>query len=319
QVSDTGIGIPTTDLETIFDAFVQAQIVNRSQRGTGLGLAISRQFVRLLGGDITVHSEVNRGSTFVFDIPLVLTHKARHSAPTSQHRVVALAPGQPEFRILVVDDQPDNRAVLCQLLTQVGFDVREAENGQAAIALYKIYQPHLIWMDMRMPVMDGYEATRQIRTLQNSPPHPPRPSTIIALTASVFEEKREAVLAAGCDDFVRKPYQYATIFEKLTEYLGAQFIHNDRPSADPPSVAPLVSDDDLLTGQPISAFLQVLSPKWIQQLQDAAIQADSNELYRLIQQVPEEQGAITQALTQWVQQFNYDRILAWIEAIQARN
>lgn len=336
QVSDTGVGIPAAEREAIFDAFVQAQAVKRSQRGTGLGLAISRQFVKLMGGDIVVHSQVGKGSTFIFDIPLVptaaLPTQLNHRGPD----VVGLAPGQPRYRILVVDDQADNRAVLSQLLIEVGFEVREAADGQAAVELFQTYQPHLIWMDMRMPVMDGYEATQKIRELENAllTTEPAIESynaqsqsipvdrqekgvpsamnslgnsrvKIIALTASVFEEKREAVLAVGCDDFVRKPYKYAAIFAKLSEHLGVRFIYRE-------AVAIASTLSSATSAETVSSATNI-SADWLNALRQAAIQVDGEQLETLIQQLPSSQQTIAQQLGQWVAQFEYDRILEWID------
>ncbi|MEM9002877.1 MAG: response regulator [Cyanobacteria bacterium P01_F01_bin.86] len=355
RVNDTGVGIPGTELETIFDAFVQAKTIRRSERGTGLGLAISRQFVQLMGGDIVAQSLLAKGSTFIFDMPLVPTKAIQRGSPQPQSQVVALAADQPEQRILVVDDQPDNRAVLCQLLTQVGFDVREAANGKEAIALYQQYYPHLIWMDMRMPVMDGYEATRQIRELANvteweeetgkaedigeelktqnlstefqmppaaypthsssspqtprSTPHQHPTPKIIALTASVFEEKREAVLAAGCDDFVRKPYQDAIIFEKLAEYLGVKYVYTDTVDS------PALPADAMTVDNVISEVLQVMPVDWVESLHQAAVQVDGDRLQALIQQLPDTHHHLAQQLTQLVHQFEYDRIISWVESI----
>ncbi|NER79331.1 MAG: response regulator [Leptolyngbya sp. SIO1D8] len=323
RVADTGAGIPATELDTIFDAFVQAKVIRKSQRGTGLGLAISRQFVRLMGGDIVVYSLLGKGSTFIFDIPLVLTEKTHSRIRQTRSQVVSLAPGQPQHRILVVDDQPDNREVLRQLLMQVGFEVYEATNGQEAIAQYERHHPSLIWMDMRMPVMDGYEATRQIRQRQQETPDTlvnQRPCVIIALTASVFEEKREAVMAAGCDDFVRKPYQDSTIFEKLTEYLGVRYVCTEvdaNPSTPLPNETPTDSDrlPETLNSLPTDA-LQNLPTDWIEHFYQAAVQVDSDRLNDLIQQIPEEQDPLAQHLSQLVYQFEYDRILTWIDSIQ---
>ena len=358
KVSDTGVGIPAAEVETIFDAFVQAQAVKRSQRGTGLGLAISRQFVKLMGGDILVNSEVGQGSTFIFDIPLVLTAAAQQEPADPRANVVGLAPEQPSYRILVVDDQPDNRAVLSQLLTEIGFDVREAVNGEAAIALYESYQPHLIWMDMRMPVMDGYEATRRIRALaraggaesrewrvergdsaavnqpaeSSSLPAPPPPATpspttplpatkIIALTASVFEEKREAVLAAGCDDFVRKPYRYALIFQKLVEHLGVEFIYRDESSPDAAPGNQFTSSEKQTQVSSASSVLEAtvasdLAAEWLDYVHQAAIQVDGEQLQTLIHQLPATQAPLAQALTQLVAEFEYDHILEWIKTVR---
>lgn len=353
RVSDTGIGIPQTELTSIFDAFVQAGVVKRSQRGTGLGLAISQQFVQNMGGAIVAHSLLGQGSTFLFDIPCIPVKIPHPSSSQPHSQVVKLAPGQPQYRILVVDDQPDNREVLSQLLTQVGFDVQEAEDGKKAVDLYQSFQPALIWMDMRMPVMDGYEATRKIRALEkqttdkrvhthiamqeavrrsSADDGPGRVASlsslaiqetstvIIALTASVFEEKRAAVMAAGCDDFVRKPFREATIFAKLTEYLGVQYLYR---SLQTESMAGLPTEGRL--SPPEGAIvLPLLSPEeygslgteWIEGLYQAAVQADGEALQNLIEQISPSHWELAQALKSLIHQFEYDRILKWIESVR---
>ena len=385
RVSDTGVGIPETDLEVIFDAFIQAKITKRSQRGTGLGLAISRQFVKLVGGDIIAHSVLGKGSTFIFDIPLTLPKFHQGDSRQTRPQVIALAADQPSHQILVVDDQLDNRSALCQLLMQVGFEVFEAADGEEAIALYKEHHPRLIWMDMRMPVMDGYEATRRIRAMESGgdagtrgrrdtgkkvrgewedagtrgrgdagkkvrgewedagtrgrrdtgreesgneevggdsafcllPSAFPRP-IIIALTASVFEEKREAVMAAGCDDFVRKPYREAIIFEKMAEYLGVEYVYAD---AGPMPLTP-PSDEFDAVGQPLSRFstaaLRTMPTVWVDRFYQAAVQVDGDRLHALIQQMPASQSQLARQLTHLVHQFEYDRIINWIESFREK-
>ncbi|MEL6384620.1 MAG: histidine kinase dimerization/phospho-acceptor domain-containing protein [Cyanobacteria bacterium J06626_18] len=323
RVTDTGVGIPEAELGTIFDAFVQARMVERSQRGTGLGLAISRRFVRLMGGDIIAHSMLAKGSTFIFDIPLIHTEAIQSGTSQPPSQVVAIAPGQPRHRILVVDDQPDNRSALSQLLTQVGFDVCEAANGEAAIAAYQQYRPHLIWMDMRMPVMDGYEATRCIRELEEQETGNREQGignrregagpVIIALTASVFEEKREAVMAAGCDDFVHKPYRDSIIFEKLARYLGVKYVYADTevPEARAGANNAAKSEDGFA-----STVLDKMPADWMESLYHAAVQVDSDRLSELIQQIPDSQKPLAKHLSQLTHQFEYDHIIDWIESIR---
>jgi len=135
---------------------------------------------------------------------------------------IGLEPGQPTYRILVVEDKWANRQLLVRLLAPLGFEVQEATNGQEAIALWQDWHPHLIWMDMRMPVMDGYEATREIKARSGD-----RSPVILALTANAFEEERLVALAIGCDDFIRKPCQEEVILEKMAEYLGVRYIYTD--------------------------------------------------------------------------------------------
>ncbi|MEM5838773.1 response regulator, partial [Pediococcus acidilactici] len=129
----------------------------------------------------------------------------------------------PVYRILVAEDKPTNRLLLVTLLSSLGFEVREVENGQAAVAMWESWEPHLIWMDMQMPVMNGYEATKHIKASLKG-----QATVIIALTASAFEEQRQAILSVGCDDFMHKPFREENLLAKISEQLGVQFIYEEK-------------------------------------------------------------------------------------------
>ena len=163
EVEDTGPGIASQELDTLFEAFVQTKTGKAAQEGTGLGLPISRQFVQLMGGDMTVSSQIGQGARFKFDIHVQRVEAEAINVTQPNRRVIGLEANQPGYRILIVDDKPINRQLLIKLLTPLGFDLKEASNGQIAIEICQQWEPHLIWMDMRMPVMDGYEATRRIK------------------------------------------------------------------------------------------------------------------------------------------------------------
>ncbi|PMB17883.1 hybrid sensor histidine kinase/response regulator, partial [Fischerella thermalis CCMEE 5319] len=158
EVEDTGAGIASEEINNLFEAFVQTETGKRSQEGTGLGLAISRKFVQLMGGDITVKSVVGKGSIFAFDIQVSLAEMTQLPQLSSQ-RVKCLAPDQPIYRLLIVDDNQDHRQCLIKLLKPLGFEIQQAENGKQGIAIWESWCPHIIFMDMQMPIMDGYEAT----------------------------------------------------------------------------------------------------------------------------------------------------------------
>jgi CheY-like chemotaxis protein len=218
EVEDTGAGIAPEEMDTLFEAFVQTETGRQSQQGTGLGLPISKQFIELMGGALTVTSQIGKGTCFQFDIPVQLSDASKVGGYTVTQRVISLEPNQQAYRILVVDDRWENRQLLLKLLQPIGFQVQAASNGQEAVERWRDWYPHLIWMDMRMPVMNGYEATQVIKShLQG------QATIIIALTASTLEEERAVVLSAGCDDFVRKPFAEAIIFETMAKYLGVRY------------------------------------------------------------------------------------------------
>ena len=255
----------------------------------------------MLGGSISVESIPDEGSTFSFCIQA-------HSADPDQlpvmplGEVVKIAPNQPDYKILVVEDVLSARQLMVTLLSQVGFEVKTAEDGERAIALYKSWQPHLIWMDIRLPVIDGYEATKRIRACSGSP------VKIIAITASAFERERDAVLASGCDDFVRKPFQTHIIFEKMAEHLGIEYVYkSDSPSEATDSTA-IVSDTEFIRLVKPEQ-LTVMPDEWLKQFHQAAVEVDTDALQQLIGQIPAEHHTLIRSLQQLVQQFCFDELI----------
>ncbi|MDD2760323.1 MAG: PAS domain S-box protein, partial [Methylomonas sp.] len=218
EVCDTGCGIAQEDLSRIFQPFYQTEQGVARGEGTGLGLAISREFVRLMGGRIDATSEPGLGSTFAFSIPLPRVDSAVVSPVRG--RVLGLAPNQPRVRVLVAEDHADNRKLMVTLLQSAGFDVRVAENGLQAVEIFQSWKPDLIWMDMRMPVMDGYAATKAIRDLPGG-----RGVKVAALTASALQEERQAILDAGCDDFLAKPVDQDRLFVIMGDLLHLEYRH----------------------------------------------------------------------------------------------
>ncbi|MGK7872192.1 MAG: response regulator [Xenococcaceae cyanobacterium] len=298
EVEDTGPGIAPAELDNLFNAFVQTEAGQKSEQGTGLGLAISREFVGLMGGDITVSSILGRGTIFKFDIQIRLA-QAGASIQTQQptRQVIGLAPGQLRYRILVVEDKWENRQLLVKMLTSLGFEVREASNGQEGVALWSSWSPHLILMDIRMPVMNGYEATKQIKA------HPKGQGTaIVALTAGVFEEERTLALSSGCDDFVPKPFREEVLLEKIGEYLQVRYLYEDEAQSTSPK------SDASSSESPLSA-LEVMPNEWVAQLHHFAAAADAEEIFRLLEQIPEENAPLAQAIADLVNDFYFDQIM----------
>jgi PAS domain S-box-containing protein len=303
EVEDTGPGISPEDLEHLFQPFVQTETGQKSQEGTGLGLAISQKFVQLMGGEIAVKSVLESGTTFSFSIQTYVIEADGLPISVANREVVSLEPGQPEYRILIVEDRVENRQILMQLLTPVGFQVREAEHGQEAIEIWEQWSPHFIWMDIRMPVMDGYQATKRIVSACEAKGC--KPPIIIALTGSVFEEDRRVALSMGCNDFVRKPFRTDIIFEKMEEYLGLRYVYAD--SSPPVAIAatPPAEETFTMTAQ----GLRVMPGEWIGQLHQAATKVNAKQVLSLIQQIPEQHAPLAQALTQLVDDFCFEEIV----------
>jgi PAS domain S-box-containing protein len=297
RVEDTGAGIAVDELANLFQAFLQTRSGKNAQEGTGLGLVISQKFTRVMGGDLRVESEVGRGSVFSFTIPVevVGASEVDKSAPA---RLVIGILGDRSYRILVVDDKEDNRKILENLLTQVGFRVREATNGQEAIALWQDWKPDFIWMDMRMPVLDGYEATRQIKACDRD-----QKTIIIALTASVFEEEKATVLAAGCDGFLRKPFREAEIFETIAHFLDIEYVYAES-FTDPPRQDS--GENDTL----MKESLENLSRDWVEEFLRSIRLADFTTAERAIASLQPHHPILAATLKKSLDNFDYEFLLA---------
>jgi signal transduction histidine kinase/ligand-binding sensor domain-containing protein/DNA-binding response OmpR family regulator len=217
EVEDSGPGIRLEDQSRIFEPFVQAGTSSR-QKGTGLGLAITRQFVEMLGGTIRVASSPGRGSTFRAEIPAAEA-QGDEVAESQFRREYVLEDGQPDIRVLVVDDDADNRDLLNRLLRTAGFQVRVASGGAEGIELFQAWQPRFIWTDLQMPGMNGVEMARSIRKLDGG-----LEVKIAALSASADSAERTSVFAANMDEFLRKPYRSHEIFECLARHLAVKYI-----------------------------------------------------------------------------------------------
>ena len=306
EVEDSGPGIAPEEMDSLFETFAQTTTGRQVAEGTGLGLCISRRFVRLLGGDIRVRSEVGKGSTFAFDIRAHVVENESLQRPAAPRRIIGIKPGQPHFKILVVDDNSDGRRLLLEMLEPFEFELREAENGQEAVEIWQEWLPHLIWMDMRMPVMDGYEATQTIREIAKKDPTLPK-TVIVAQTASSFEEERAQILGAGCDDHLRKPLQETDVFELLQKHLSVRFVYEEATRQ--PATNQDQRAEDVLTPEALAG----LPAEWLEAVKQAARRGDFLSLTSLIQQIREQDQTLAGALTQLVEDFEYDEILALMD------
>ncbi|MBN1993698.1 MAG: response regulator, partial [Anaerolineae bacterium] len=309
EVEDTGIGIAPGELEAIFEAFVQAAGGQQARQGTGLGLPISREFVRAMGGELTASSKVGRGSRFQFDIPVAVVTAAEVPGLQPGRRAGGLEPGQRAadggpYRLLIVEDQETNREVLIKLLQPLadptgkrGFDLREAVNGQEALEIWETWQPHLIWMDMRMPVLDGHETTRRIKATPQG-----QKTIIIALTASAFDEDRTTMLAEGCDDFVNKPFQVGEIFDMLAKHLDVRFVYEETEEVGRPVEA-----------QNLKTAIQILPVELRVKLEEAITRLDMETIGRVIEEIRHHAAPVADELANLAGDFKYEQILALIQ------
>jgi signal transduction histidine kinase/CheY-like chemotaxis protein len=302
EVDDTGPGIRMEDREKMFLPFVQVGGQNSKESGTGLGLTISKQNIELMGGRIGVDSEFGKGSLFYFEIPAMLPAVAGTSIVPQDRRVTGLADGQPHFRLLIVEDQPDSRLLLRKLLEPLAFHLREAVNGQEAVNVFHEWHPDLIWMDIRMPVMDGMEATRIIKRTEFG-----AHTKIIALTAHALSEERLEILAAGCDDFIRKPYRETEIFQALAKHLGVKFMYAGEQAA----VSEHFSGQDL-------AELSCLHPALIRDLTKAVESLDGQFCHTVIGQIGDRSPGLSEHLHRMVENMQYQELLSTLDKLNKK-
>ncbi len=312
EISDTGVGIAASELKNLFKAFVQTSSGQKYQEGTGLGLKISQQFVQLMGGEITAESEVGYGTTFRFTLPVQIVEADQTEIETVKRRVIALEPNQPRYRILIIDDQPENRQLLLEFLSPVGFDVQTTYNGRDAIEIWLKWQPHLIFMDLRMPVMDGCQTTCCIRETENywvklnqekAPLLPP--TQIIAMTASLLDDDQIATQCVGCDNFIRKPFKEHQIFDLIAQHLEVRYIYeecNQSLLAEPTPKITLTSTD-----------FDNFASDWFTQFHRAILECNGQKMKDLIDEIMPDHKLIAQALLQLVDDFQYDQLLSLIE------
>lgn len=297
EVKDTGPGIHREDREHIFAPFVQLGDQPPTEASSGLGLAICRQYVELMGGAIGVAGEPGKGSVFYFEIPVTVLAPETMPAARQRGRVIGMAEGQPRYRLLIAEDQPENRLLLHKMLEPFGFDLREAANGQVAVAIFAEWRPHLIWMDIRMPIMDGLEATRHIKATDAG-----EQTRIVAITAHALEKERREILAAGCDDFIRKPYKDVEILEALTKNLGVRFVYEEETT--PVAVAMELN----------AAALAELPDELLKTLEQALSRIDINAVGRAIEGIRAHHPSLADALAAVARDLQFGRMLWMVRA-----
>ncbi len=299
EIQDTGPGISPDEQNRLFRHFEQTKTGQQTGTGTGLGLAISREFVRLMGGDITLKSEVGKGSVFTIRLPLQEGEAKAVEGKEKPRHVLRLKSSQPTCRVLIADDIEDNRQLLAQLLTPVGFEIRLATNGEEALREFEQWRPHLILMDFRMPVMDGHEAIRRIRSMPAS-----KDTKIIAVTASALDENRQDLMAIGADDFISKPFREAELFQKIHSHVGVEYIYANQPAVT--SQEEMVElTPDCLAGWPSD----IIDP-----MRQAVITADLDQLLAIIGAVEAHDLKVARALRSLAESFQYQKLLDLLSA-----
>lgn len=292
EVSDTGSGIPEDRLESIFEAFEQTEKGMWTLTGTGLGLAISRNMARLMNGDITVKSTIKKGSAFSFHFPYK-KGEARDVEEKGPKRMVSkLKAGQADARILIVDDREENRIVARKLLGDIGFEIREAENGKVAVKICKAWKPRVILMDVVMPVMDGREATRKIKSLDMG-----KDITIIAVSASALDEEREEIMSYGADAFIKKPFKESELLEEIRYQTGLVYEYDELQA----------SEDEEESADFYSLFIK-LPVELREQLHQAAVLGNMTLLSEIIKDVAEYDQQLAEHLQYLIDDFQLDEL-----------
>jgi len=221
EVEDSGIGIAPENVDKIFLPFQQVGEQTYQAQGTGLGLSITKKLVEIMGGELQVESTLGVGSRFWMRLDLPIVSGLEQSESSKPPRIIGLRDGVSR-RILVIDDNRDNRLLLEQLLSPLGFEVIVAENSSDGLEKSMTYMPAAILMELRMPDMDGFEVTRQIRQSSQL-----KDIVVIATSASVFTEDRQKCFATGGDDFIAKPIQIDNLLEKLRQHLKLEWVYEN--------------------------------------------------------------------------------------------
>ncbi len=295
DIQDSGSGIAENELDSLFKHFVQTSSGIKKGSGTGLGLALSRELAVLMGGDINLLSEPGKGSVFTFQVE-VSEGDALAAPGTDSRRVNRIDMGEKNYRILIADDKAENLQVVVDLLKLVGFETNEAMNGMEAVEKVKEWDPDLILMDLRMPVMDGYEATRIIKSTDKGALIP-----IIALTASAYEDEFQKADHTGLQGYIRKPFRENELFAAIGKALGITYLYDNEPHM---SILDVIDDNEL-----VSNYLDGLPADLVSQLLDALAVADLNRLILLISGMQQDHAVLAQHLMNLAKNYEYDKLL----------
>ncbi len=292
EVIDTGPGIPDKDKELIFDAFYQTEKGIAQGEGTGLGLAICQEYIALMHSDIKIKDNPAGGSNFNFTIKLEPTASLRKKA-VEEHEVLGLSDTENPPRILIVEDKPDNQQLIFSMLEKVGFNLQVSNNGVEAIEAFKKWHPDLILMDIKMPVMDGIEATKQIRQLEGG-----KEVKILAFTASVFQEDHKPVIDAGCDGIINKPVKSDLMLRRLKDFLNIDYKYKADAMGKADSALPDMSQ---------------LSQQELEQLHEILLTGETKAITVIIDAIANEHAEISTPLKELALTFQYPLLLKLCE------
>ena len=309
NVQDTGVGIEEEDLDKVFDYFEQVGSSKKSSEGSGIGLAICKKFTKLLLGDISVVSEFGKGSTFRAVLKVKKGKKENIIIEYPKNRVLGLADKNLDFKVLVTDDRKTNRDLLTSLLELIGCNVKEAKDGREAVQLYEDWKPQLILMDMIMPVMDGFEATKIISKMANESDVKIK---IIAVTASVLEEELDSISVAGAADIIRKPFREAELFEKIKKHCNIKFVYEQAENK-----IVNVKNVESNIGEKVEIKDSKIPNEIINELLLATENGDKKRMLKHIKDIKMYNDLIAKKLLALTNTFQYEEVLNIISAIKS--
>ncbi|HOO70522.1 MAG TPA: PAS domain S-box protein [Spirochaetota bacterium] len=296
EVEDSGPGIADEEIDRVFRAFEQTK-TGINIGGTGLGLALSRGFVEIMGGELTLKSTIGRGCIFRFTIHAEDGKEEQAELKKTKNKVLGLKPGQEEIRILIADDQDTNRRLLSRMLANVGFKTREAVDGSLAIEAFHEWHPQIILMDMTMPVLDGYEATRRIKATPEG-----EMTAVVAVTASAFEEHKQVMIAAGIDGYLAKPFKEEELFAVIREVAHVEYLYEDEWNLAASSQKKITADD-------IREVVNRLSSDLVNRIHDAIKRADMDLLNEMIDEVSNISQSASDEIKNMASRYEYEELL----------
>ncbi len=293
EVQDSGVGIPVDERDNLFQPFFQTSSGRKSKTGTGLGLSISSEYAKLMGGDlVAASSPEGLGMLFTFTSKVAVAEPSQISVRNKTSGILGLVPGQPVYRILLIEDNQDNRNLLKKTLALEGMEIRAAKNGVEGVQFCLEWLPHLIFSDIQMPDMDGFEVLMQIKALPKFIDIP-----IIAITGMAFESDRKAILSKGFTDLIIKPLRIMQVFDILEKYAGIKFVYS-------PEVETVMVPDKYK--------FEIIPLPMIVQLSQAVLKADRRETYAVIRKIRMLDEPLADKLTALANDLRFDMILELI-------
>ncbi|MFD1293601.1 PAS domain S-box protein [Lutibacter holmesii] len=292
SVKDSGKGIALEEQEAIFRPFEQAQIGGETSGGTGLGLAISKKFSHLMGGDITIESELGKGANFVFTFGYEDSEETVLTDNLENKKIKSLSSETLGLKVAIVDDRFENRDILYQKLNPLGFDLRMAENGKEAVELYKEWKPDLILMDVVMPVMSGVDATREIFKIAGD-----HDVKIFIISASALESEQKEVMEIGATIFIKKPVIFNELLTEMSDKGGVKFIYED------------IIEKEIVDGKSTEIIGNTK-----EQFIEAALEGDFVLLQELLIELENDTGKSFKYLENCIEEFEFEELINWLKS-----